>query len=74
MKLAFGFPPGKVHVLKFLASSSEPMGKDFAKAVPVKESSFRFKPQKKPAHWMETVMMSLSGPRSKYLTQTLPSI
>ena len=74
MKLAFCFPPGKLCTLKFLPSFSELMGKDFAKAVPAHEFSFPFKPQKRPACWLKTVMMSLTGPQSKYLTQLYPSI
>lgn len=74
MKFAFCFPPGKLRVLKFLASFSEPMGKDFAKAVPAQESSFPFKPQKRPPRWLKTVMMSLTGPRCKYITQLFPCI
>lgn len=56
------------------ASFSEPMGKDFAKAVPAQESSFPLKPQKRPARWLKTVTMSLTGPQSKWLTQLFPSI
>jgi len=50
------------------------MGKDFAKAVSAKKSSFPFKPQKKPARWLKMVMMSLTGPQSKYLAQLFRSI
>lgn len=74
MKLAFCFPPGQLRILKFLASFSERMGKHFAKAVPAQKSSFPFKPQRRPACWLKTVMRSLAGPQSKYLTQLFPSI
>lgn len=74
MKLAFCFPPGKLRILKFLASFSEPMGTDFGKAAPAQEFSFPFKPQKRPVCWLKTVTMSLTGAQSKYLTQLFPSI